>query len=346
MHHLPIVAPAWGLRPCAKPAKIADNIENMPVKSSPNRTRILLAFAAVYLFWGSTYLAMRFGVEVLPPFMLGSARFLISGPLLLGLSAMLKQKLRPSRKELARLVIIGVLMLGCGNTSVIWAEQYIPSGLAALLVAAIPLYAALIEALLPHGEGPGVRGWAGVGIGLAGMIFLLWPGLHDGLRGDSRQIIAAGVTLFGALCWTAASVISRRSNFHISGFSVAAWEMIFGGLFNVVIMVTTGGYHGAHWGVQAWAAVLYLVTFGSLVTYPAYLFLLDNVAVSKVATYAYVNPVIAVVLGTVFLGERFVTVEYVGMAATLLAVFLVTSSKAKTRTPSVVDGDIAAGQEA
>jgi drug/metabolite transporter (DMT)-like permease len=305
-----------------------------------------LAFASVYLFWGSTYLAMRFGVEVLPPFMLGSARFLISGPLLLGLSAMLKQKFRPSRKELARLVIIGVLMLGCGNTSVIWAEQYVPSGLAALLVAAIPLYAAVIEPLLPRGEVPGVRGWAGVCIGFAGMIFLLWPGLRSGLRGDSMQIIAAGVTLLGALCWTTASLISRRSTFHISGFAVAAWEMIFGGLFNVVIMLTTDGYHGAHWGVQAWASVLYLVTFGSLITYPAYLFLLDNVAVSKVATYAYVNPVIAVILGAIFLGERFVTVEYVGMAATLLAVFLVTSSKTKTGAPTAVDEDIAAGQEA
>jgi drug/metabolite transporter (DMT)-like permease len=305
-----------------------------------------LAFAGVYLFWGSTYLAMRFGVEVLPPFMLGCARFLISGSLLLGLSAMLKQKLRPSRKELKRLVIIGVLMLGCGNTSVIWAEQYIPTGLAALLVASIPLYAALIEALLPRGEGLGTRGWTGVCIGFGGMIFLLWPGLREGLRGDSKQIIAAGVTLLGALCWTTASVISRRSTFDISGFSVAAWEMIFGGLFNVLVMLTTRGYHGAQWGVQAWASVLYLVTFGSLITFPAYLFLLDNVAVSKVATYAYVNPVIAVILGAIFLGERFVTVEYVGMAATLLAVFLVTSSKTKTGAPSLVDEDIAAGQEA
>src|SRR5580698_6965566 len=150
----------------------------MPPESSPNRARILLAFASVYLFWGSTYLAMRFGVEVLPPFMLGSARFLISGPLLLGLSAILKQKLRPSRKELARLVIIGVLMLGCGNTSVIWAEQYIPSGLAALLVASIPLYAALIEVVMPRGEGLAVTGWIGVFLGFAGMVFLLWPGLR------------------------------------------------------------------------------------------------------------------------------------------------------------------------
>jgi drug/metabolite transporter (DMT)-like permease len=255
-------------------------------------------------------------------------------------------KMRPSRQELGRLAIIGVLMLGCGNTAVIWAEQYIPSGLAALLVAVIPLYAALIEMALPQGEGLPARGWAGVGIGFVGLVFLLWPGLRSGLRGDSRQIVAAGVTLAGALCWTAASVISRRSMMRISGFAVAGWEMVFGGVFNVTIMVGTRGYHGAQWGVQAWASVLFLVIFGSLITYTAYIYLLDNVAVSKVATYAYVNPVIAVILGAAFLHEHFVAVEYVGMGAILLAVFLVTSSKMKSGKATVVDEDIAAGQKA
>jgi drug/metabolite transporter (DMT)-like permease len=289
---------------------------------------------------------MRFGVEVLPPFVLGSTRFLISGPLLLGLSAIFGIKIRPSRQELGRLAIIGVLMLGCGNTAVIWAEQYIPTGLAALLVASIPLYAALIEMLLPKGEGLPLRGWLGIGIGFAGLMFLLWPGLRSGMRGDSRQIIAAGVTLGGALCWTVASVISRRSTIGISGFAAAGWQMVFGALFNMCLMVSTGGYRGAHWGVQAWASVLYLVTFGSLLTYTAYIFLLDNVAVSKVATYAYVNPVIAVILGAIFLHEHLVAVEYVGMGAILLAVFLVTSSKMKGGATTVVDEDLAQRQEA
>jgi len=289
---------------------------------------------------------MRFGVEVLPPFVLGSARFLISGPLLLGLSAIFGIKIRPSRQELGRLAIIGVLMLGCGNTAVIWAEQYIPTGLAALLVASIPLYAALIEMLLPKGEGLPLRGWLGIGIGFAGLVFLLWPGLRSGMRGDSRQIIAAGVTLAGALCWTVASVISRRSTIGISGFAAAGWQMVFGALFDVCLMVATGGYRGAHWGMQAWASVLYLVTFGSLLTYTAYIFLLDNVAVSKVATYAYVNPVIAVILGAIFLQEHLVAVEYVGMGAILLAVFLVTSSKMKSGATTVVDEDLVQRQEA
>src|SRR5271154_7014142 len=139
----------------------------MPADSSPNRTRILLSFVCVYLFWGSTYLAMRFGVEVLPPFVLGSARFLLAGVLMLGASSVLRMKMWPSRQEVVRLVIIGVLMIGCGNTSVLWAEQYIPTGLASLLVASIPLYAALIEMVLPKGEGLPLRGWLGIGIGFA-----------------------------------------------------------------------------------------------------------------------------------------------------------------------------------
>jgi drug/metabolite transporter (DMT)-like permease len=318
----------------------------MSAKSSPNRTRILLSFACVYLFWGSTYLAMRYGVEVLPPFVLGSLRFLMAGVLMLVGAAALRMKVLPNRQELVRLVIIGVLMLGCGNTSVIWAEQYLPTGLAALLVAAVPLYAALIEMFLPKGEGLRVKGWLGVCIGFAGLVFLLWPGLREGLRGDSRQIVAAGVTLGGALCWTSASVISRRSTFRISGFAAAGWEMLFGGVFNVLMMLVTNGYHGAQWGLQAWASTLYLVTFGSILTYSAYVYLLNHVSVSKVATYAYVNPVIAVILGVIFLRERFVAVEYVGMAAILVAVFLVTSSKMKSGAPTVVDEDIAAVQEA
>jgi drug/metabolite transporter (DMT)-like permease len=317
----------------------------MAEDSSSKRTRILLAFACVYLFWGSTYLAMRFGVEVLPPFVLGSARFLMAGVVMLAASAALHMKMWPSKREFVRLMIIGVLMIGCGNTSVLWSEQYIPTGLASLLVASIPLYAALIEMVLPNGEGLPVRGWIGVCMGFAGLVFLLWPKLHEGLHGDSRQIIAAGVTLAGTLCWTSASVISRRSTFRISGFAAAGWEMLFGGLFNVLMMIATKGYHGAQWGLQAWASTLYLVTFGSILTYSAYIYLLNNVAVSQVATYAYVNPVIAVILGAIVLKEHFVAVEYVGMGAILIAVFLVTSSKMKSGAATVVDKDITAGQK-
>jgi drug/metabolite transporter (DMT)-like permease len=309
-------------------------VSSSTAQTQPHSTRILLSFAAVYLFWGGTYLAMRFGVEELPPFVLGSTRFLISGPLLLGICMLRGISIRPTLREFGILAAIGILMLGGGNTSVIWAEQYLPTGLEALLVAAVPLYAALIEAFLPHGEGLTGRGWTGIGIGFGGLLLLVWPGFLQGLHGNHRQIFTACVSLIGTFCWTSGSVLSRHSKLRLSGFAAAGWEMLFAGLLNTTIMLSTGGYHGSHWGMKAWGAIAYLVVFGSLLTYTAYIYLLDNVAVAKVATYAYVNPMIAVLLGALVLGERLERVEYLGMAAILAAVFLVTSSKLKSGKPA------------
>ncbi len=303
-------------------------------KANPNpgapRSRILLCFACVYLFWGGTYLAMRFGVEVLPPFVLASTRFLISGPLMLGFCLVRGISIRPSGRELGLLAVIGILMLSGGNTSVIWAEQYLPSGLTALLVASVPIFAALIEAMLSHGEGLAMRGWVGIAVGFAGIVLLVSPDFKTANPAGNHQLIAAFVTLFGTLCWTSASVLSRHTTIRISGFAAAGWEMLFAGLFNAAIMLTQGGYKGSEWGPKAYLSILYLVIFGSLVTYTAYIYLLDNVAVSKVATYAYINPMIAVVLGAIFLTERLTPIEYAGMAAILVAVFLVNSSKLTT----------------
>lgn len=270
---------------------------------------------------------MRFGVEVLPPFVLASTRFLISGPLMLGFCLLRGISIRPTPREFALLAVIGILMLAGGNTSVIWAEQYLPSGLAALLVAAVPIVAALIEACLSHGEGLAARGWIGIAVGFAGIVLLVWPDLRASSRGDHRQLVAAAVTLFGVLCWTAASVLSRHTAIRVSGFAAAGWEMLFAGIFNTAIMFTQGGYQGSQWGTKALLSILYLVVFGSLVTCTAYIYLLDHVAVSKVATYAYINPVIAVILGALFLAERLKPIEYAGMAAILIAVFIVNSSK-------------------
>jgi drug/metabolite transporter (DMT)-like permease len=297
---------------------------------APHRTRILVSFACVYLFWGSTYLAMRYGVEVLPPFVLGASRFLISGPLLLGICLARGASIRPtSLREFWMLAAIGILMLVGGNTAVIWAEQILPSGFAALIVASIPIYAALIEVIRPRGEGLRPQGWIGIAVGFAGLILLLWPGLKVGLRGDTRQIVSSAVLLCGALSWTIASILSRHTKIGLSGMAAAGWEMLVAGIVDLAILGATRQWHGAHWGMQAWASILWLVIIGSLITYTAYLYLLDHVEVSKVATYAYVNPIIAVALGAIFLHERFIPVEWLGMAAILVAVFLVNSSKTR-----------------
>lgn len=306
--------------------------------SQPARlpTRVLIAFACVYFFWGSTYVAMRYGVEVLSPWIIGSVRFLVAGTLLLGVCAARGMRLRQSRRDFVMLATIGLLMLGFGNTGVLWAEQFLPSGLAALLAAVIPLYVASLEAILPDGERLRARGWVGVGIGLLGLLILLLPGWRDSTAGHRSQMIGSVVALLAALAWSCASLLSRRARLKTPLLLAAAWEMVFAGLFCLVPLAISGDARHVHWTRQSVAAIAWLVVFGSLVGYTAYIYLLEHVPVAKVSTYAYINPVVAVVLGALFLGERLVAVEYAGMVAILLAVYLVTSSQMQAVGVSVV----------
>ena len=305
----------------------------MTSSSEKLSSRVLLAFACVYLFWGSTYVAIRFGVEVLSPFVLASIRFLIAGPLMLAICASRGLKLWLPRREMAWLALLGVLMLGVGNMGLVWSEQYLPSGFASLLIAVIPVYVALLEAVLPRGEGLRARGWIGIAVGFGGLIVLLAPGLREGLHGQSGQLKGAIVAILGAFGWACGSVLSRRAKLAAGALVAAAWQMMFGGMLNLGVMVIAGQSYHVHFGRQAVLSIAWLVTFGSLVGYTAYVYLLEHVPVAKVSTYAYVNPIVAVCLGAIFLGERLVRIEYVGMAAIVIAVYLVTSSKIKTARP-------------
>jgi drug/metabolite transporter (DMT)-like permease len=294
--------------------------------SAQRSSRVFIAFACVYILWGSTYLAMRFGVEVLSPWVIGSVRFLIAGPLLLAVCSARGLKLGQSARSFAILAAIGILMLGLGNMAVLWAEQYLPSGFTALLIAVIPIYVALMEAVLPDGERLRGRGWIGIGVGFFGLIVLLSPGLRESLHGHTAQLAGSLVAVGGAFAWSCGSLLSRRSRLATSPLVAAGWEITFAGIFNTGLLALSGDGHDVHWTRQAVLATAWLVVFGSLVGYTAYIYLLEHVPVAKVATYAYVNPMIAVVLGAIFLGERLAGIEYVGMAAILLAVYLVTSS--------------------
>jgi drug/metabolite transporter (DMT)-like permease len=293
----------------------------------------LIAFACVYFFWGSTYVAIRFGVEVLPPFVLGAVRYGIAGVLMLVFCLVRGIKLRLSGREAWLQVTIGVLLLSGGNVGLMYAERTLASGLSALIIAVIPLYVALFEAVAPNGEGLKARGWVGIAVGFAGLVVLLAPGLRDSLHGERAQMIGGLFALGCAVSWTAGTIVARRFKMPVSPFASAGWQMLAAGLFNLVVMLALHSNRDSHWGTQAWSSVIYLVTFGSLVGYTAYIYLLEHVPVAKVATYAYINPIVAVILGAIFLHERMVGIEYVGMAAILVAVWLVTSSKLKSGTP-------------
>lgn len=300
-------------------------------------TRVLIAFACVYVFWGSTYLAIRFGVEVMSPYVLGSVRFLIAGPLMLALCAARGLKLRQTGREFGLLAAIGILMLGIGNMGLVWCEQFLPTGFAALLYAVVPVYVGLTEVLLPGGERLRARGWFGIAIGFLGLVILLSPGLREGWHGVGGQLIASAVAVVSALSWACGSVLSRRAKLATGAFVAAAWEMLFAGIFNFGLLLAIEGPRGireTHFSMQAFWSIAWLVTFGSLVGYSAYIYLLDHVPVAKVATYAYVNPIVAVMLGALFLHERLIPIEYAGMAAILIAVYLVTSSRLQSGTPA------------
>ncbi len=294
-------------------------------------TRIVLAFASVYLFWGSTYTAIRIGAAVMPALLLAGTRFLTAGAILLAWCRWRGFRLAWPPRTMLTLCVIGLLLLGGGNVGLVYAEETMPSGLASLVLAVIPLYVALIEMLLPGGEPLPARGWMGMALGFAGLTALLWPSLHHGFAGDKAIIWAVAALLAGGLCWSVGSIVARRAHLGVNSFVAAAWQMLAAGAFSTVLGTALGQWPRFHVNAAAIWSQAYLVTCGSLLGYSGYIYLLEHVPVAKVASYAYVNPVVAVLLGILLLHERPAAVEFAGMASIVLAVFLLTTSQMKTR---------------
>ncbi len=293
--------------------------------------RIVLAFASVYIFWGSTYTVIRVGVAQMPALLLAGTRFLAAGAILLLWCRWRGLRLVWPPKHMLLLCLIGLLLLGGGNVGLVYAEEIVPSGLASLVLAVIPLYVALIEMFLPGGEPLPARGWFGMGLGLAGLVALLWPSLRHGLAGDRARLWAVAALLAGALCWSVGSIVSRRARLRVNSFVAATWQMLAAGACSTVLGTLLGQWPRFHVNPAALWSQAYLITCGSLLGYSGYIYLLEHVPVGKVASYAYVNPVIAVLLGILLLHERPAPEEFAGMVAVLLAVFLLTTSKFENR---------------
>lgn len=293
----------------------------------PSFSSIALAFVCLYIFWGATYTAGRIGVHLIPAPALAGVRLLIAGSLMLGLMFARGKRLVGNAQEMRRVFLLGVLLLFTGNVGLLWAEYYLPSGLSALLVAIIPVYVAVIEWMMPHGERLRMRGQIGVILGFLGLAILALPSARTGLHGNWHQVIAIAVLLLGALSFACGSIWSRNSRISLDPFVCAGWEMLAASFCDLVLATSLRQWDQAAWNRTSISVIAFLVVFGSLVGFSCYTWLLHSVPVSKVATYAYVNPMIAVLLGVFLLAERLRGNEWTGMIIILVAVFLVTSSK-------------------
>lgn len=293
---------------------------------------IVLAFATVYFFWGSTYTAIRIGAAEMPGLLLTGTRFTIAGIVLLGWCRWRRLRLVFPLKTMGMLALIGVLLLACGNFGLVYAEETLPSGLSSLILAVTPLYVALIEMFLPGGEPMPSRGWLGMVIGFAGLTALLWPSLNVGLTGNRTVLLAILALLGGALVWSSASILSRRAKLPVNAFVAAAWEMIFAGILNTILGSLLGEWPEFRLNRAAIGSLAWLITGGSLLGYTAFIFLIENVPVAKVSSYSYVNPVVAVLLGIFILHEHPGTSEFAGMAAVVIAVFLLTTAQMKAKS--------------
>ena len=284
----------------------------------PAAARVLAAFAAVYVIWGSTYLAIRVAIESLPPLLMAGARFLLAGTLLYALMRA-RGEPAPERRHWGSTALIGMLLLMFGNGGVTLAERTVPSGIVALLVAMVPMWMVLLEWLRPGGSRPSGRTMLGLVIGFAGMVLLVGPaGLMGGDRVDP---LGAGLVMVGSLAWAAGSIWSRGAPLPGSALLATGMEMAWGGVWLLLagtVMGEWGTVAPSAFTTRSVLAFVYLVVFGSLVGFTAYIWLLGVSTPARVSTYAYVNPVVAVLLGWALLDEP-LSPRVLGAAAVIVA---------------------------
>jgi len=297
-----------------------------------HRWRVVLAFGLVYVFWGSTYLGIRIAVEHIPPALMCGTRFLISGILMLTYCGVRGRKVFYSPAKVGQMAAVGILLLMGGNLTLSYAERVVPSGLSALLIAVTPLWFLVLDSLLLGDHRISRRGLAGLGLGLVGMVVLLWPDLRATGTIGNRQLWAALTLPLASFSWALGSVLSKRWQSGEDKLTSTGWQMTAAGAANMLFAIGVGDYSRVVWTTRGVAATFYLVVFGSWVGYTAYIWLLGHVPTSKVSTYAYVNPVVAVFLGWIIEHERVDHFILLGTAIIVASVILVTSAKV-TKTP-------------
>ena len=300
--------------------------------------KIILAFAAIYIIWGSTYLAILFVIADIPPLFMSGIRFLAAGIILYGWCLWKREKL-PGYSSFIKNSVCGILMLFGGMGAVAWSEQYIPSGLAAVIVTTVPFWFVLLDKkkwpfyfsnklILP-----------GLLLGFAGVLLLvgfdthLFPANAD----NSKTVLGISVIIAGGVAWTAGSLFSKYKPTGNSVLMNAAVQLVVAGFFSFIISVFSGetlDFNLAAVKTNAWLALIYLIIPGSLIAYLCYLWLLNVRPAAQVSSYVYVNPLVAVLLGPIFVGEKITSVQILSLIIILSGVLLVNMPKYKTTNKS------------
>ncbi|HEY7353324.1 MAG TPA: EamA family transporter [Terriglobales bacterium] len=307
--------------------------------TSPSRFKLAFNFGLVYLFWGSTYLAIDIAIRHIPPALLCGTRFTIAGAIMLGYCLVRKNNIRYSAQKLVQFAIIGNLLLMGGNLTLSYAEQYIPSGLAAMLLACMPLWFLILDSVLIGHHRLSMRGSAGLALGFAGTLVLLWPQLGATGEIGHRELQWSLALIGGALSWALGSVLAKKWQSGPPEFAATAWEVFFAGVGNSIFALFNHDLTRVTWTKSGVGAIAYLVVCGSLIGYTAYIYILGHAPTAKVSTYAYVNPVVAVFLGWLVLHEtinRYVAIGSIIVIASVIIVTGATISK-KTRRLETVE---------
>jgi drug/metabolite transporter (DMT)-like permease len=297
--------------------------------AAPTKIRIIVAFAALYLIWGSTYLGIRFAIETIPPFLMAGSRFLIAGIILYAIAW--SQGIGKSTWTNWRTsLIIGACLILGGNGGVTVSEKYIDSGLAALIVAIVPIYIVMLGWAAGIASRPTPIVWLGLVGGFVGVGVLLGPALRLSSNGGRHPAIGMSILLVSSFIWSAGSLYSRTSKHAASPFLTAAQQMLCGGLLLLLASFATGEtrrFHPNDLSMLSLASFVYLVFIGAVVGYTAYIWLLRHCDPAKVATYAYVNPIVAVLLGAAFAGETLTMRTLVAAALIIGSVALVITAQ-------------------
>ncbi len=285
----------------------------------------ILAYVLVSFFWGSTYLAIKIGVEGMPPMFFAGVRFLIAGSIMLVFSVVRGHSFPSSKSELSRLWLVGLFMLLGGNGLVVYAEQWVDSGVASLIMATIPIFAGVLEHFFIRTTRLTLKALSGLLLGFFGVYFLLVPAEH----GISIDIPGILMLLSASFLWSTGTVLSKTFKGNSSIVSNIGIQMFAGGVGLMFVSGITGEFSRVRFSMNSLLAIAYLVVFGSLIAYSSYIYLLQKWPATKAGTYAYINPLVAVSLGAIFLDEKINFLMILAMGAILLGVLIVQKSKIK-----------------